>query len=60
MPQNSKTPAGTGASRDGFGDLSLALSIPLTIQAQFLKAAYIIRPKTATMIAALADGGEHD
>ena len=42
----SKTPAGTGASRDSFAGLSLPLSTPLAVQAQFLIAAHHIRPET--------------
>lgn len=57
MPQKSKTPAGTGASRDSFAGLSLPLSTPLAIQAQFLIAAHHVRPELAVMVAALAFGG---
>jgi hypothetical protein len=47
MPQKSKTPAGTGASRDSFAGLSLPLSTPFAIQAQFLIAAHHVRPELA-------------
>lgn len=57
MPQKCKTPAGTGASRDSFAGLSLPLSTPLAIQAQFLIAAHHVRPELAAMVAALAFGG---
>ena len=57
MPQKSKTPAGTGASRDSFAGLSLHLSSPLILQSQFLIAAHHVRPEMAAMIAALAFGG---
>lgn len=57
MPQKSKTPAGTGASRESFAGLSLPISNPLVIQAQFLIAAHHIRPELAAMVAALAFGG---
>lgn len=40
MPLKSKTPAGTGALRDSFAGLSLPLSTPLAVQAQFLIAAH--------------------
>lgn len=52
MPQKSKTPAGTGASRDSFAGLSLDLFNRLAIPAQFLIAAHHVRPE-------LAEGGEH-
>ena len=54
MPQISKTPAGTGASRDSFAGLSLSLSSPDTIQSQILIAAHHFRPELAAMIAAPA------
>lgn len=57
MPRKCKTPAGTGASRDSFAGLSLPLSSPLAMQAQFLIAAHHVRPEMAAMIAALAFGG---
>jgi hypothetical protein len=57
MPQKSKTPAGTGASRDSFAGLSLPLSTPPIIQAQFLIAAHRVRPELAAMVAALVFGG---
>jgi hypothetical protein len=57
MPQKSKTPAGTGASRDSFAGLSRSLPTPLTMQAQFLIAAHHVRPELAAMVAALAFGG---
>lgn len=57
MPQKSKTPADTGASRDSFAGLSLHLSNLGTIQSQFLIAAHHVRPEMAAMIAALAFGG---
>ena len=57
MPQKSKTPAGTGASRDSFAGLSRSLSNPSTIQAQFLIAAHHVRPELAAMVASLAFGG---
>ena len=57
MPQKSKTPAGTGASRDSFTGPSHSLSIPLTIQTQLLIAAHHVRPELAAMIAAIAFGG---
>lgn len=57
MPQKSKTPAGTGASRDSFAGLSLPFSTPLAIQAQFLIAAHHVQPELAAMVAALAFGG---
>ena len=60
MPQKSKTPAGTGASRDSFAGLSLTLSTLRSIQAQFLIAARHFRPKLATTVAAFAfRRGEH-
>ena len=60
MPQKSKTPAGTGASRDSFGGLSHPLSTLPILQSQFLIAAHQVRPELAAMIAALAfGGGEH-
>ena len=58
MPQKSKTPAVTGASRDSFAGLSRPLSTALTIQVQFLIAAHHVRPELAAMIAALAFGGD--
>lgn len=57
MPQKSKTPAGTGASRDSLAGPSLPISTPLAIQAQFLIAAHHVRPELAAMIAAIAFGG---
>ena len=57
MSQKSKTPAATGASRDSFAGLSLPLSSPLAIQAQFLIAAHNVRPELAVMLAAFAFGG---
>lgn len=57
MPRKSKTPAGTGASRDSFAGLSLPLTTPLTIQTQFLIAAHHVRPELAAMLAAIAFGG---
>lgn len=57
MPQKSKTPAGTGASRDSFAGLSLPLSTPNAIQAQFLIAAHHVRPEMAAMLAAAVFGG---
>ncbi|MFW2448612.1 MAG: hypothetical protein ACN4E6_14925 [Qipengyuania pacifica] len=57
MPSTSKTPAGTGASRDSFAGLSLPFSNLDTTQAQFLIAAHHVRPEMAAMIAALAFGG---
>lgn len=61
MPQKSKTPAGTGASRDSFAGLSLPLSSLGTIQSQFLIAAHHVRPEMAAIIAAFAfEGGERD
>ena len=57
MPQKGKTSAGTGASGDSFPCLSPPFSTPLAIQAQFLIAAYHVRPELAAMVAALAFGG---
>lgn len=57
MSQKSKTPAGTGASRDSFARLSLTLFSPLAIQAQFLIAAHYVRPELVAMVAAFAFGG---
>lgn len=57
MPQKSKTPAGTGASRDSFGGLSLNLSSVGEAQVQFLIAAYHVRPEMVAMIAASVFGG---
>lgn len=59
MPQKSKTPAGTGASRDSFAGLSLSLPNPLVIQTQFLIAAHHVRPELAAMVAVLAFGGNY-
>lgn len=58
MPQICKTPAGTGASRDSFAGLSLPLSTPLAVQAQFLIAAHHVRPELAVIVAAIAFGGQ--
>lgn len=58
MPHKSKTPAGTGASRDRFAGLSLPLSTPLDMQTQFLIGAYHVRPELAAMVAGLAFGGD--
>ena len=60
MPTTSKTPAGTGASRDSFGGLSLTLSTPLATQAQFLITVYNVRLEAATLIVVLAFGGHGD
>ena len=61
MPQKSKTPAGTGASRDSFAGLSHPLPTPVAMQAQFLIAAHHVRPEMAVMLAAVAfGGGDHD
>lgn len=57
MPQKSKTPAGTGASRDSFAGLSLPLSTALAIQAQFLIAVNHFRLKLPAMVAPFAEGG---
>lgn len=57
MLQKSKTPAGTGASRDSFADLSHSLSTPQVMQVQILIAAHHVRPELAAMVAALAFGG---
>lgn len=57
MHQKSKTPAGTGASRDNFAGLSHSLFTPVPMQVQFLIAAHNVRPEVATMIAALVFGG---
>jgi len=57
MPQKSKTPVGTVASRDSFAGLSHTLPNPVAMQVQFLIAAYHIRPELTTMFAALAFGG---
>lgn len=57
MPQKSKTPAGTGASRDSFTGLSRSTSSSLSIQAQFLIAAHHVRPELASMVATLTFGG---
>lgn len=57
MSPKSKTPAGTGASRDSFAGLSLPLSSPLAMQTQFLIAAHHVRPEVAAMLAVLAFGG---
>lgn len=59
MPQKSKTPAGTGASRDSFAGLSPFFSNPLDIQTQFLIAAHHVRPELAAMIAAAVFGGHN-
>jgi len=59
MPQKSKTPAGTGASRDSFRGLSHTLPNPMAMQVQFLIAAYHIRPGLAAMVAAFGGGGCH-
>ena len=61
MPQKSKTPAGTGASRDSFAGLSRSFPTPVAMQAQFLIAAHHVRPEMAVMLAAVAfGGGDHD
>ena len=57
MPQKSKTPAATGASRDSFGGLSRNPSNPVAMQAQFLIAAHHVRPEMAAIVASLAFGG---
>lgn len=57
MPQKSKTPAGTGASRDSFAGLSHPLSTPLAMQVQTLIYAHHVRPELAAMLAAIAFGG---
>lgn len=57
MPQKSKTPAGTGASRDSFAGLSHSLSTPLAMQVQTLICAHHVRPELAAMLAAIAFGG---
>lgn len=58
MPQTSKTPAvDAGASRDSCGGRSQSLLSLDAYRAQFLTAAYAIRPEMAVMLAAHAFGG---
>lgn len=58
MPQTSKTPAvEAGASRDSCGRRSQSFYSLDAYRAQFLTAAYAVRPDMASMVAALAFGG---
>lgn len=60
MPQTCKTPAvEAGASRDSCGGRSQPLSTLDAYRAQFLTAAFAVRPEMAVMVAALAFGGGH-
>ena len=58
MPPTSKTPAvQAGASRDSCGGRSHSLPTLDAYRAQFLTAAYAVRPDMAVTVAALAFGG---
>lgn len=58
MPQTCKTPAvQAGASRDSCGGRPQSLPSLDAYRAQFLTAAYAVRPEVAVMVAALAFGG---
>ena len=57
MPQKCETPRDGGASRNSCGGCFRDSLTPLKLQAQFLIAAYNVRPEVAVMIAALAFGG---
>lgn len=57
MPQKCETPRFGGASRNSCGGGLRAPSTPLTMQAQFLIAAHLVRPELTAIIAALAFQG---
>ena len=60
MPQKSETRAGEArGSRKSCGGWFRDPLTPLDVQAQFLVAAYHVRPELAAMVAALAFGGAH-
>ena len=57
MPQKCETPRDGGVSRNSCGGCFRDFLTPRNLQAQFLIAAYNVRPEVAAMIAALAFGG---
>jgi len=59
MLPKSETPHGGGVSRnESCGGSSRAHLSPIALQSQFLIASHHVRPEMASMIAALAFGGE--
>ena len=59
MPPKNEAPRGGGATCDKLAGGSHVLSTVDAHRAQFLIAAYAIRPELAVMVAALAFGGRH-